>query len=145
MNYNNLLDKAMQTGLFDYIWVQFYNNDQCQYSDAKGIQPLIDSWNQWITKYKADKFYLGLPASTAAAPSGGFVPIDKLNNDIIPKLKTSTKFGGIELWYRFHDKTSDYSSKIKCTTPHVAFNVLGESLLVDDMMKSASEVLESQF
>ncbi|TKY45965.1 Acidic endochitinase [Spatholobus suberectus] len=42
------LDSAIQTGLFDYVWVQFYNNPSCQYSSGN-TNNLINAWNQWIT------------------------------------------------------------------------------------------------
>ena len=28
------LDTAINTGLFDYVWVQFFNNPSCQYNDS---------------------------------------------------------------------------------------------------------------
>ncbi|KAJ0589397.1 putative chitinase [Helianthus annuus] len=52
---------ALKTGLFNYVWVQFYNNPPCQYSG--GITNLEDAWKQWTTDIPAAKIFLGLPAS----------------------------------------------------------------------------------
>ncbi|KAI9098408.1 hypothetical protein K1719_025033 [Acacia pycnantha] len=131
------LNTAITTGLFDYIWVQFYNNPPCEYTDDGDIQKLISSWNQWTTTFTATKFYVGLPASPAANGSaGGYVPIDVLNSEILPQVETSSKFGGLMLWSYYYDKISGYSDNIVCTTP-AAFNVVREPLVA--MMKSASD------
>ncbi|XP_028773287.1 hevamine-A-like [Neltuma alba] len=133
------LDSAMRTGLFDYIWIQFYNNPPCEYTDDGDTHKLINSWNQWTTTYTATKFYVGLPASPAANDSaGGYVPIDVLNNKILPQVETSPKFGGVALWSRYYDYLSGYSGKINCTAP-AALKVVRAPLVA--MMKSASDVL----
>ncbi|XP_028773269.1 hevamine-A-like [Neltuma alba] len=133
------LNTAITTGLFDYIWVQFYNNPPCEYTDDGDTQKLINSWNQWTTTYTATKFYVGLPASPAANGSaGGYVPIDVLNKEILPQVETSPKFGGVMLWSRYYDYLSGYSGKINCTAP-AALKVVRAPLVA--MMKSASDVL----
>ena len=68
------LDTAIKTELFDYLWVQFNNNPQCQYTsdDANG---LLKAWSQWTT-VQANQVFLGLPAAPEAATSGGFIPAD---------------------------------------------------------------------
>ncbi|KAH1115106.1 hypothetical protein J1N35_008484 [Gossypium stocksii] len=60
---------ALKTGLFDYVWVQFYNNPLCQYSSSS-IGNLEDAWKQWTTNIPATKVFLGLQATPAAAGSG---------------------------------------------------------------------------
>nr|GMD61930.1 acidic endochitinase-like [Ipomoea batatas] len=103
------LDKAIKTGLFDYVWVQFYNNPPCQYNgDATN---LLNSWNKWST-IPAGKLFLGLPAARDAA-SSGFIDPEKLISDVLPKIKTTPKYGGVMLWSRYYDKITNYSSKIK--------------------------------
>ncbi|KAG5100259.1 hypothetical protein JHK82_045311 [Glycine max] len=104
------LDRAIQTGLFDYVWVQFYNNPSCQYSSGN-TNNLINSWNQWIT-VPASQIFMGLPASEAAAPSGGFVPSDVLTSQVLPVIKQSSKYGGVMLWNRFNDVQNGYSNAI---------------------------------
>lgn len=102
------LDTAIKTGLFDYVWVQFYNNPPCQYVD--NADNLLSSWNQWIT-VQAGQVFMGLPAASEAAPSGGFIPADVLTSHVLPSIKTSAKYGGIMLWNKFYD--NGYSSAIK--------------------------------
>ncbi|KAJ0052112.1 hypothetical protein Pint_00520 [Pistacia integerrima] len=99
---------ALSTGLFDYIWVQFYNNNPCEYS-GNG-DSLKSSWNQWTSNQPSSQVFLGLPASPEAAGSGYIAP-DVLNSQILPSIKTSSNYGGVMLWSRYHDK--DYSSAIK--------------------------------
>ncbi|KAK7342807.1 hypothetical protein VNO80_25763 [Phaseolus coccineus] len=104
------LDSAIKTGLFDYVWVQFYNNPPCQYSSGN-TNSLISSWNQW-TSSQAKQLFLGVPASTAAAGSG-FVPSDVLTSQVLPAIKSSSKYGGVMLWDRYNDGQSKYSDAIK--------------------------------
>ncbi|KAH6828061.1 chitinase A [Perilla frutescens var. hirtella] len=101
------LDAAIQTGLFDYIWVQFYNNPGCDY-DGSSVNNLLSSWNQW-TSEPGGQIFMGLPADPAAA-GGGYIPPDVLNSQVLPVIKTSNKYGGVMLWNRFYDQT--YSSAI---------------------------------
>ncbi|KAF3432893.1 hypothetical protein FNV43_RR23995 [Rhamnella rubrinervis] len=102
------LDGAIQTGLFDYVWVQFYNNPECQYSG--NADNLLSYWNKW-TASQAKQVFLGLPASEAAAPSGGFIPADVLTSQVLPSIKTSNKYGGVMLWSKQYD--NGYSTAIK--------------------------------
>ncbi|KAL0358903.1 UNVERIFIED_CONTAM: Acidic endochitinase [Sesamum angustifolium] len=85
------LDTAIQTGLFDYIWVQFYNNEQCDYRGSPGN--LLARWNQWAS-VPGGQVFLGLPASEAAA-GGGYMPPDVLISQVLPVIKTSPKYGGL--------------------------------------------------
>ncbi|PSE32739.1 hypothetical protein C7G84_19350, partial [Acinetobacter baumannii] len=106
------LGKALQTGLFDYIWIQFYNNPPCQYSGGDASN-LITSWNQWTTSIpKTTSFFLGLPASSDAAGSG-FIPADILKSKVLPEIKKSSKYAGVMLWSKFYDEKTGYSSSIK--------------------------------
>ncbi|KAF8413268.1 hypothetical protein HHK36_001244 [Tetracentron sinense] len=102
------LGTALNTGLFDYVWVQFYNNPPCQYTSGN-TENLINSWNLWTTSVNAIKFFLGLPASSQAAGSG-FIPADVLTSQILPAIKSSAKYGGVMLWSKYYD--DGYSSTI---------------------------------
>jgi chitinase len=104
------LDLAIQTGLFDHVWVQFYNNPQCQYASGN-TNNILNSWKQWTDQSVIKQLFLGLPASEAAAPSGGFIPADVLTSQILPSIKSSSKYGGVMLWNRFND--NGYSDAIK--------------------------------
>ncbi|XP_071713560.1 hevamine-A-like [Rutidosis leptorrhynchoides] len=101
---------ALNTGLFDYVWVQFYNNPSCEYIPGNSSN-LINSWNLWSKSLKAKKLFLGLPASTQAAQNG-FIPADVLISDILPMIKHSPKYGGVMLWSKYWDDQSGYSSSI---------------------------------
>ncbi|KAL6311636.1 hypothetical protein AAG906_027423 [Vitis piasezkii] len=97
---------AIATGLFDYVWVQFYNND-CQFSG--NADKLISAWNQWTT-IQAGQVFLGLPAAPEAAGSGYIAP-DVLVSQVLPSIKTSPKYGGVMLWSKYYD--NGYSAAIK--------------------------------
>lgn len=101
---------ALSTGLFDFVWVQFYNND-CQF-DSGDPSKFQNSWKQWVSSIKARKIYLGLPASPSAAGSG-FVPTQTVIREVLPFVKRSRKYGGVMLWDRSADKQTGFSRTIK--------------------------------
>ncbi|XP_028773274.1 hevamine-A-like [Neltuma alba] len=107
---DRFLGTALNTGLFDFVWVQFYNNRPCQYANGN-ITNLVNSWNTWTSSVPAGLIFLGLPAAPAAAGSG-YVPADVLTSEILPVIKKSPKYGGVMLWSRFHDKNSGYTDSI---------------------------------
>jgi chitinase len=49
-------DASLGTGLFDHVWVQFYNNPPCQYApgDAAAL------WRQWTADLSSAAVFLGL-------------------------------------------------------------------------------------
>ncbi|CAK9176956.1 unnamed protein product [Ilex paraguariensis] len=100
------LNTAIQTGLFDYVWIQFYNNQQCEYTT--NADNLLARWNQW-TSVPSNQIFLGLPAATGAAGSG-YIPPDVLISQVLPSIKTASNYGGVMLWNRFFDQ--GYSSAI---------------------------------
>ncbi|KAJ3684923.1 hypothetical protein LUZ61_014087 [Rhynchospora tenuis] len=105
------LGQALSTGLFNYVWVQFYNNPPCQYRSGD-ITKLINSWNTWTGKVKATKIFMGLPANSTAAGSG-YIPPITLKNQVLPRVKKSSKYGGIMLWNRYFDVLNKYSDQVK--------------------------------
>lgn len=110
---DRLLGDAVKTGIFDSVWVQFYNNPPCQFS-GNSSQNLISAWNQWTQSVRGmkTKIFLGLPAAPAAAGSG-FVPPEVVTSQILPVIKKSPKYGGVMLWSRFFDGQTGFSSAIK--------------------------------
>ncbi|CAN0909213.1 Acidic endochitinase [Linum grandiflorum] len=106
-----MIGSALTTGLFDYLWVQFYNNPPCQYSGGS-INGLEDAWNQWTSSIPAKRIFLGLPAAESAAGSG-FIPAHDLINKVLPAIKKSKKYGGVMLWSKYYDEQSRYSKAIK--------------------------------
>ncbi|XP_019192488.1 PREDICTED: hevamine-A-like [Ipomoea nil] len=105
------LHEAINTGLFDYVWVQFYNNPPCQYSG--GATSHLNSWNNEWSNIPTGKLFLGLPAAPEAAPSGGYIEPDNLISEVLPVIKATPIYGGVMLWSKFFDKDYNYSSKIK--------------------------------
>ncbi|OVA02980.1 Glycoside hydrolase [Macleaya cordata] len=102
---------ALKTGLFDYVWVQFYNNPPCQYTSG-AVSNLEDAWKQWTSSIPATKIFLGLPAAPQAAGSG-FIPSSDLTSTVLPAIKGSEKYGGVMLWSKYYDDLTGYSSSIK--------------------------------
>ncbi|XP_044973004.1 acidic endochitinase-like [Hordeum vulgare subsp. vulgare] len=100
---------AISTGLFDFVWVQFYNNEECQFSAGRGA--FMDAWKKWES-VPAGKIFLGLPASKDAAGTG-FVPAGELTSRVLPLVKGSPRYGGVMLWSKFYDDRTGYSSVIK--------------------------------
>ncbi|XP_061342042.1 hevamine-A-like [Gastrolobium bilobum] len=107
---DEFLGTALNTGLFDFVWVQFYNNPPCAYANGN-ITNLVNSWNRWTTSVPASQIFLGLPAAPAAAGSG-YIPADVLTSQILPVIKKSPKYGGVMLWSRFFDGQNGYSTSI---------------------------------
>lgn len=104
------LGNALNTGLFDYVWVQFYNNPQCEYLNSN-TSDLLTSWAKWTTSVKAKLFFVGLPAAPQAAGSG-FIRADKLTSQVLPEVKMSRKYGGVMLWSKYWDDQDGYSTAI---------------------------------
>uniref|UniRef100_A0ACD5VVC1 Uncharacterized protein n=1 Tax=Avena sativa TaxID=4498 RepID=A0ACD5VVC1_AVESA len=100
---------AISTGLFDFVWVQFYNNEECQFSAGRGA--FMDAWKKWES-VPAGKIFLGLPASKDAAGTG-FVPARELTSRVLPLIKGTPKYGGVMLWSKFYDDRTGYSDAIK--------------------------------
>lgn len=105
------LNDALRTGLFDYVWIQFYNNPSCEFS-YRSRRGFMRTWRQWTSSIQARKFFLGLPASRSAADSGYISP-ETLRSQVLPFVKGFDEYGGVMLWDRYNDVQSDYSSAIK--------------------------------
>uniref|UniRef100_A0A453FBM0 chitinase n=1 Tax=Aegilops tauschii subsp. strangulata TaxID=200361 RepID=A0A453FBM0_AEGTS len=105
------LKTALATGLFDRVWVQFYNNPPCQFArgDAGTLQ---SAWRQWTAALPSATVYLGLPASSDAAGSG-FVDADTLVSQVLPLVEGAPNYGGVMLWSRSYDKDSGFSVKLQ--------------------------------
>lgn len=108
---DNFLGAALNTGLFDYVWVQFYNNPPCQYTSGNSSD-LLSSWDRWTSSIRAGRFFMGLPAAPQAAGSG-YIPPETLTSEILPVIRRSREYGGVMLWSKFWDDQSGYSAAIK--------------------------------
>ncbi|KAL0452450.1 UNVERIFIED_CONTAM: Hevamine-A [Sesamum latifolium] len=120
---DRILEEAIETGLFDYVWVQFYNNPGCDY--RSGVAGLINAWNQWSAYLpEGNKLFLGLPAAPDAG--AGYAPPYVIANQVLPVIRSSENYGGVMLWNRYYD--TSYSEIIK---PAVCSNALRhEDLLI---------------
>jgi len=108
---DNILQRAINTGLFDYVWVQFYNSPGACYFVSNNPTSFKTTWSQWINSMTTKKVFVGLPASPKAS---GFVEAQDLINQLLPIVKSSPKYGGVMLWNRRDDvQSGGYSSKIK--------------------------------
>ncbi|GLJ20983.1 hypothetical protein SUGI_0383510 [Cryptomeria japonica] len=109
------LGKALQTGLFDYVWIQFFNNPTCEYAENE-TSKLVSSWNEWtdsVQTLQTRGFFLGLPAAPGYVYSGGYIEPNILTSDVLPQIKPSSKYGGVMLWTKYWDEKTNYSSSIK--------------------------------
>jgi len=69
----------------------------------------MSSWNTWIS-VNVGQIFLGIPAAPAVATSR-YIPPEALKTQVLPQIKTSTKYGGVILWSRFYD--NGYNDSIK--------------------------------
>lgn len=107
----NLAGSALDTGLFNYVWVQFYNNHGCEY--GRDASALLSAWSKWTSAtLPGSKILLGLPASTRAAGSG-FIPASNLIADVLPKIRGSSNYGGVMLYSYYYGQMSGYAARIK--------------------------------
>lgn len=53
-----MLATAIRTGLLEHVWIQFYNNSQCDYDSR--LDSLVACWNKWNDYVPAGKIFLGL-------------------------------------------------------------------------------------
>ncbi|KAL9251237.1 Acidic endochitinase-like protein [Drosera capensis] len=104
------LGTALKTGLFDYVWVQFYNNPPCEYLNGNTTN-LLSSWKLWDSQKYIRKLFMGLPAATEAAGSG-FIPANVLTSQVLSVIKKTRKYGGVMLFSRYYDTLTGYSKAI---------------------------------
>lgn len=76
------LGKALNTGLFDYVWIQFYKIPQYEFNSGSPDN-FKNSWNQWTSLVPGKKVYIGLPASKATA-GDGYIPKQQLIPQVLP-------------------------------------------------------------
>ncbi|CDP17850.1 unnamed protein product [Coffea canephora] len=86
------LDIAIKKGLFDYVWVQFFEEPSCDYSSGN-ITNLSISWEEWHS-YVPDNtaLFLGL---TGISGVEGYIKCRDLRNVVIPYVEQYSKYGGL--------------------------------------------------
>jgi chitinase len=98
----------ISTSQFDYLWVQFYNNNNYTHPCSLGFDgnaPLnYDQWVSFISNTSsADaKIFFGVPAAPLAAngsPSGEtyYITPDQLSQ-LVGDYKSNAAFGGVMMW-----------------------------------------------
>jgi len=98
----------IQNAVFDYLFVQFYNNNNYTYPCAlpfNGNAPF--NYDQWVTftsttQSSNAKIFIGVPAAPLAAnggPGGAtyYITPDQLSS-LVSEYKSNTRFGGIMMW-----------------------------------------------
>ena len=80
---------ALKTGLFDYVWVQFYTTIL--------IVSTLLGMLATLKMHGPTKIFLGLPGAPDAAGSG-FIPVGDLISTVLPAINDSAKYGGVILW-----------------------------------------------
>jgi chitinase len=98
---------AITSAQFDYLFIQFYNNDYCsayQLFQNDGGSFNYDSWVSYVanTPSKNAKLFIGLPASKLASTGDSSGTKYWISTTDLPKLvsqyKSHAQFGGIMLW-----------------------------------------------
>ncbi|KAL9566835.1 hypothetical protein ACKAV7_009032 [Fusarium commune] len=88
---------------FDALFIQFYNNPGCDAIPDPSVswdRFNYDDWEGIVENSECSqnaKLYVGLPASEAAAPGGGYLEPEAMK-DLVCALKDKTHFAGISLW-----------------------------------------------
>ncbi|KAF5718942.1 endochitinase 2 precursor [Fusarium mundagurra] len=88
---------------FDALFIQFYNNPGCDAIPDPSVswdRFNYDDWEDIVEDSACSqnaKLYVGLPASEAAAPGGGYLEPEAMK-DLVCALKDKTHFAGISLW-----------------------------------------------
>ncbi|KAL6793335.1 carbohydrate-binding module family 1 protein [Trichoderma sp. SZMC 28013] len=126
------MGEIISTSVFDYLWIQFYNNngygpDPCSLG-LPGDAPFnFNNWTSFIatTPSKNAKLFIGVPANTLAATgnAGGAVyyatPAQLAS--IVQNTRSSPSFGGIMMWDAGY---SDANVSNGCTYAQEAKNIL---------------------
>ncbi|TLD25849.1 glycoside hydrolase [Venturia nashicola] len=94
------LGPALNSGWFDYVFVQFYNTAGCSAMDFIQGKPDSFNFNDWTSASYVNpntKVYIGLPASTASANSGFYLTPTQVHT-LLSSFVSTSNFGGIMLW-----------------------------------------------
>jgi chitinase len=98
---------AIKSSQFDWLFIQFYNNDECsayQLFQNDGGSFNYDSWVSYVagTPSSGAKLFVGLPASKLASTddnSGAKYYVTPANLvKLVSQYKSHAQFGGVMLW-----------------------------------------------
>jgi len=102
---------ALDTGYFDYAFVQFYNNycGVTQWENPNSFNWKV--WEDFASKHPNTKIFLGVPADTYAANAGSYVP-PTIVGQIVGTIKNSPAFGGIMIWDATVSKVNGFGAAV---------------------------------
>ena len=103
------LNNAIQTEKLDFIFVQFFYQNPCIYTDGDA-ENLFKAYKTWTKNVPESLIFLVVPASPDLE---GYIEPRVLNKEIIPVVSEASNYGGIGIFDRHFDKIRQYSSKIK--------------------------------
>lgn len=121
-----ILDEAIDTKLFDYLFVHFYdpflapnykynNNDDDENGNNINSR-LLEGWKNWTDRVPNSKVFMGLPAYKKSVVTG-YVEPTTLKDEILPIIKQTSNYGGILIANRYYDQQYNYSDEIKDSVP----------------------------
>ncbi|KPI41819.1 Endochitinase 33 [Cyphellophora attinorum] len=123
---------TIQTGVFDYVNVQFYNN-YCGVStfgtSNDQFTPSFNAWSKLLLPYPNTKLFVGMPAGPGATDAGDYgqsqlIDISKVE-PILKSVAKTSNFGGAMLWdYYLAAKNGGWQTACKK-------HYLGRRLLLD--------------
>ncbi|EXJ91530.1 hypothetical protein A1O3_00078 [Capronia epimyces CBS 606.96] len=117
------LADAIQNAEFDYVFVQYYNTDQCSAASlftTGSLNTATDisfGWASWLQTYSKNpnvKLFVGLPASTDAAHSQDYLDLTEAKALIEAYACSSTYqsiFGGVMLWEATYSANNQINGK----------------------------------
>lgn len=102
------MGEIISAAQFDYLFVQFYNNNNYTYPCALGFNgDAAFNYNQWVSSISGTpsenaKIFIGVPAAPLASngsPSGEvyYITPDQLST-LVSEYKSDSHFGGIMMW-----------------------------------------------
>lgn len=130
------LGDALSSSWFDYVFIQFYNND-CQVS---GNAFNYDTWANWAATTSANsnvQLFVGVPGSSAAG--SGYATPSVLSDKVTP-LFSNANFGGISVWDASQAVSNDVSEG---TFAHAAYLILNPSVSSSSVSQASSTVSSS--
>ncbi|KIX94067.1 uncharacterized protein Z520_10093 [Fonsecaea multimorphosa CBS 102226] len=124
------LDDAIQHSMIDYLFIQYYNTDQCSAASlfsSGSLDTTADptfGWAKWLHDNSLNgdiKMFLGLPASTTAANPNHYLDLDQAQALIEEYACTSPYqgiFAGVMLWEATYSENNQingqsYAANIK--------------------------------
>jgi len=105
------LGTAISTGLFDYIWVEFFYQNPCLYTNGDATE-LLKAWGRWTAGVPNSKIFLAIVVASDEEIAG-YIPPQDLISKVLPTIKQSSNYGGVAIWDRYFDLSNNYTAQIK--------------------------------